>query len=67
MMSNYENFEIFQNGPIFISGKEHLKNITNALNDDLREWVLVKVPIKHEFIDELTETIKYESRYRLYL
>ena len=67
MMNNYENFEIFPNEPIFIGSKEHLKNLTNALNDDLSEWVLVKVPIKHEFIDELTETIKYELRYRLYL
>ena len=67
MMSNYENYEIFPNGPTFIGGKEHLKNLTNALNDDLSEWVLVKVPIKHEFIDELTETIEYELRYRLYL
>ena len=51
--------EIFPNGPMFISGEEHLKNLTNTLNDDLSEWDLVKVPIKHEFIDELTETIKY--------
>ena len=69
-MSNYEDFEIFPNGPKFISDKEYLKNRINrinTLNNDLSEWVLVKVPIKHEFIDELTETIKYEWRYRLYL
>ena len=67
MMSNYEDFEIFPNGPMFISDKGYLKNLTNTLNNDLSEWDLVKVPIKHEFIDELTETIKYEWRYRLYL
>lgn len=66
-MSNHENFEIFPNGQMFISGEEHLKNLTNTLNDDLSEWVLVKVPVKREFIDELTEMIKYEWRYRLYL
>ena len=66
-MSNYVDFEISQNGPMFVSGEEYLKNLTNTLNDDLSEWTLVKVPIKHEFIDELTETIKYEWRYRLYL
>ena len=66
-MSNYVDFEISQNGPMFVSGEEYLKNLTNTLNDDLSEWALVKVPIKHEFIDELTETIKYEWRYRLYL
>ena len=67
MMSNYEDFEIFPNGPMFFSGEGYLKDLTNTLNNDLSEWVLVKVPIKHEFIDELTETIKYEWRYRLYL
>ena len=66
-MSNYEDFEIFPNGPMFISGKEYLKNLTNTLNDDLSEWDLVKVPIKREFVDELTEIIEYEWRYRLYL
>ena len=66
-MSNYVDFEISQNGPMFVSGEEYLKNLTNTLNDDLSEWTLVKVPIKHVSIDELTETIKYEWRYRLYL
>ena len=66
-MSNYVDFEISQNGPMFVSGEEYLKNLTNTLNDDLSEWTLIKVPIKHVFIDELTETIKYEWRYRLYL
>ena len=66
-MSNHEDFEIFPNGPMFISGEERLKNLTNTLNDDLSEWVLVKIPVKREFIDELTEMIKYEWRYRLYL
>ena len=66
-MSNYVDFEISQNGPMFVSSEECLKNLTNTLNDDLSEWTLVKVPIKHVFIDELTETIKYEWRYRLYL
>ena len=67
MMSNYEDFEIFPNGQMFAGGEEYLKNLTNTLNDDLSEWTLVKVPVKHVFIDELTETIKYEWRYRLYL
>ena len=66
-MSNYVDFEISQNGPMFVSGEECLKNLTNTLNDDLSEWTLVKVSIKHVFINELTETIKYEWRYRLYL
>ena len=66
-MSNYVDFKISQNGPMFVSGEECLKNLTNTLNDDLSELTLVKVPIKHVFIDELTETIKYEWRYRLYL
>lgn len=66
-MNGYKDVEIFPNGPVIISGEESIKNITNTLNDDLSEWVLVKVPIKHEFIDELTEMIKYEWRYRLYL
>ena len=66
-MNGYKDVEIFPNGPMIISVEESIKNITNTLNDDLSEWVLVKVPIKHEFIDELTETIKYEWRYRLYL
>ena len=66
-MNNYKDVEIFPNGPMFISGEESVEKLTNALNDDLSEWVLVKVPIKHEFIDELTEIIKYEWRYRLYL
>lgn len=66
-MNDYIEIENFPNGPMFISSEGHLKNLTNTLNDDLSEWDLVKVPIKHEFIDELTETIKYEWRYRLYL
>ena len=66
-MSNYKDFEIFPNGPMFIGGEEFIKNTENTLNNDLSEWDLVKVPIKREFIDELTETIKYEWRYRLYL
>ena len=66
-MSNYVDFKSSQNGPMFVSGEERLKNLTNTLNNDLSEWTLVKVPIKHVFIDELTETIKYEWRYRLHL
>ena len=69
-MSNHEDFEIFPNGQMFVvfaGSEEYLKNFTNTLNDDFSECVLVKVPVKHEFIDELTETIKYEWRYRLYL
>ena len=66
-MNNYIEIENFPNGPMFISSEEYLKKLTNTLNNDLSEWDLVKVPIKHEFIDELTVTIKYEWRYRLYL
>ena len=66
-MNNYKDVEILPNGPIIISGEESIKNITNTLNNDLSEWDLVKVPIKHEFVDELTEMVKYEWRYRLYL
>lgn len=66
-MDNYKDVELFSNGPTFANGKEFPKNLANTLIDDSSGWVLVKVPIKHEFIDELTETIKYEWRYRLYL
>ena len=47
--------------------KEYLKDLEKKLNDDISEWDLVRVPIKHEFVDELTEIIKYEWRYRLYV
>ena len=66
-MNDYVEIENFQNGPMLIGSEGYLKNLTNTLDNDLSEWDLVRVPIKHEFIDELTETIKYELRYRLYL
>ena len=66
-MDNCKDVEIFPNGPMFISSKDSIKILENMLNDDLGEWDLVKVPIKHEFDDELTEIIKYEWRYRLYV
>ena len=66
-MDNYKDVEIFPNGPMLISVEESINNLTNALNDNLSEWDLVKVPIEHEFVDELTEITKYEWRYRLYL
>ena len=66
-MNNFNNVETFSNEQLFISNKKCIENITNTLNSDLSEWDLVKVPIKREFIDELTEVIKYEWRYRLYL
>lgn len=66
-MNNFNNVETFSNEQLFISNKKCIEHITNALNSDLSEWDLVKVPIKREFTDELTEVIKYEWRYRLYL
>ena len=66
-MDNYKDVEIFPNGPMLISVEESINNLTNALNDNLSEWDLVKVPIEHEFVDELTEIIKYKWRYRLYV
>ena len=66
-MDNCKDVEIFPNGPMFVCGEESIKNLMNTLNDNLSEWNLVKVPIKYEFIDELTEITKYEWRYRLYL
>ena len=68
-MSNYEDFELFTNSNSlsFASSEGNSKNLENELNDDLNGWVLVKVPIKREFVDELTEIIKYEWRYRLYI
>ena len=66
-MDNCKDVEIFPNGPMFVCGEESIKNLMNTLNDNLSEWDLVKVPIKYEFIDELTEITKYEWRYRLYL
>ena len=66
-MKDYIDVEIFPTGPIFIEGQECCENLTKSLNDDLSDWTIVKVPIKHEFIDDLTEVITYEYRYRLYL
>lgn len=66
-MNNYKDVETFSNEPMFISGEDSIKILENMLNDDLGEWDLVKVPIKREFADELTEITKYEWRYRLYL
>ena len=66
-MDNCKDVEIFPNGPMFVGGEESIKNLMNTLNDNLSEWDLVKVPIKYEFVDELTEITKYEWRYRLYL
>ena len=66
-MDNCKDVEIFPNGPMFVCGEESIKNLMNTLNDNLSEWDLVKVPIKYEFIDGLTEITKYEWRYRLYL
>ena len=66
-MNDYKDVEIFPNGPMIINGEGIIENIANTLNDDLSKWDLVKVPIEREFIDELTEIVKYEWRYRLYL
>ena len=66
-MDNRKDVEIFPNGPMLVGGEESIKNLMNTLNDNLSEWDLVKVPIKYEFVDELTEITKYEWRYRLYL
>lgn len=69
-MNNYIDFEAFPHGPEFYGDfdqEEYLKPISKRLNNDLSEWTMVKVPIKHEFIDDLTEVITYEIRYRLYL
>ena len=68
-MSNYEDFKSFPDGwkKSAMEQKEYLKDLEKKLNDDLSEWDLVRVPIKHEFVDELTEIIKYEWRYRLYV
>ena len=65
-MSNYKDF---QDGftASAMEQKEYWKDIENKLNNDLSEWDLVMVPIKREFVDELTEMIKYEWRYRLYV
>ena len=43
-MDNYKDVEIFPNGPMLISVEESINNLTNALNDNLSEWDLVKVP-----------------------
>ena len=52
-MSNYEDFELFTNSNSlsFASSEGNSKNLENKLNDDLNGWVLVKVPIKREFVD----------------
>ena len=49
------------------SKKDYLKDIEKKLNNDLSGWDLVKIPIKCEFVDELTEITEYEWRYRLYV
>lgn len=67
-MNDYKDVENFQNTAKIIDGEKPLEDPEINLNDiDISEWDLVKVPIKHEFINELTEMIKYEWRYRLYL
>lgn len=66
-MSNYIEFETFSNGPVFFGSKGRLEDLTKSLNEDLSEWTMVRVPIKQEFIDDLTEITTYEFRYRLYL
>lgn len=66
-MDNCKDVEIFPNGPMLVSVEESINNLTNTLNDNFSAWDLVKVPIEHEFVDELTEVTKYEWRYRLYL
>lgn len=65
---NYLDFETFNNGVIvFNDGRGMLKDCTDKLNNDTENWELVKVIIKREMIDDLTELTKYEYRYRLYL
>ena len=68
-MSNYEDFKVFPDGWTIsaMEQKDYFKDLEKKLNDDLSEWDLVKVPIKREFVDELTEIIEYEWRYRLYV
>ena len=69
-MSNYEDYKKVFPDELTTSAmeqKEYLKDLEKKLNDDLSEWDLVRVPIKHEFVDELTEIIEYEWRYRLYV
>ena len=69
-MNDYIDFKTFSNGPEFygdLDQEEFLKSTTKRLNNDLSGWTMIKVPIKHEFIDDLTEVITYEIRYRLYL
>ena len=68
-MSNYEDFKVFPDGwtTSAMEQKDYFKDLEKKLNDDLSEWDLVKVPIKREFVDELTEIIEYEWRYRLYV
>ena len=66
-MSNYIEVDLFSNDQVFLDSKKNLKELTKRLNEDLSEWTMVKVPIKREFIDDLTEICTYEIRYRLYL
>lgn len=66
-MSNYIEVETFSNGSVFFDSKGRLEDLIKSLNEDLSEWTMVRVPIKQEFIDDLTEMTMYEFRYRLYL
>lgn len=61
---NYE-VEVFGNGVFIMDGEKYLKDFTMKINNDLRLWEKVKVPIKRVWVDELTETVIYEYRYRL--
>lgn len=60
-----KDIDIFQSGPIIWDyEKEESPYIFRKRFDELE---LVIVPSKREFIDELTEIVTYEKRYRLYL
>ena len=69
-MSDYIEFGNISNEELTSICEEQrnfFKHAEKKLNDDLSLWSKVKVPIKSEFIDDFTEVITYEIRYRLYL
>lgn len=64
---DFENLSNETMESIYNDQRNFFDNVERKLNDDLSEWTMVKIPVKREFIDDLTEVVTYEIRYRLYL
>ena len=62
-----KDIEIFRNEPLVAFNTGAISDALDRFNNSLDGWHKVKVPVKHHFIDELTEITEYEWRYRLYV